>query len=123
MITGLHHVGLLVDDLETAIKNYEAQGFKVGTRFEISSIGAKAVMMINGKTGVELFEVKDRNDDLAKKIDRHIALASSDLEVDVKRAQSLGNELDIEISDGDPVKRFAFLKDKSGNYIELVEPL
>ena len=123
MITGLHHVGLLVDDLEAAVKNYAAQGFKIGTRFEISSIGAKAVMMVQGTTGVELFEVEDRNDDLARKIDRHVALASSDLEADVKHAQSLGNELVIDISNGDPVKRFAFLKDSSGNYVEIVEPL
>ncbi len=90
MITGLHHFGFRVESLEESIKFYEKIGYSVMKRFGGSSRGFQAVMMKKGKSHVELFTFVDPNSELSKKISRHFAFSSDNLEEDIKSYTNSG---------------------------------
>lgn len=121
MITGKHHEGRGVDDLEAEIKQYEAKGFKVSKRF--TKPGMKAALLFKGIEGIELFQFDNPGGELEQKINKHKAFVSDDLDDDVQHLINQGYELAIPISPGTITKRFAYLRDKTGNYVELLEPL
>ncbi len=123
MIIGLHHFGFRVDDLEKTVKQYESNGFSVFKRFESAERGLKAAMLKKGKSHVELFVFDDPEAELSKKIARHYAFESDNLDEDVQQFVDGGYEISIPISQGTVVKRFAYVQDKFGTQFELVEPL
>jgi catechol 2,3-dioxygenase-like lactoylglutathione lyase family enzyme len=123
MITGLHHVGLGVEDIDAEIAVYEQLGFDVLSRSEYKSMKAKTAMLRNGTALVELFQFADSTSELAGKIKKHSAFATDNLEADLQIFLNVGYELAIPIDDGDVVRRYAYVKDKAGNFIELCEPL
>lgn len=120
MIVRMHHFGMMVNDLEKEIKTYESFGFKVFKRF--GKPGIKAAMMFKGDAGIELFEFETPSGKLQTMTRKHSAFVSDDLENDIQKYIDRGYELAIPISKGDATKRWAYLKDKAGNYIELLEP-
>ncbi len=121
MITRMHHFGMMVGNLEKAIKDYESLGFTVFEHF--TKPGTKAVLMFKGDAGVEFFEFENPEGELEAKIKKHFAFVSDDLEADIQKYLDMGYELAIPLDEGTVVKRFAYLKDSVGNYIELLEPL
>lgn len=123
MIVGLHHFGFAVEDLEKAVELYASMGFEVFMRFEKESIGARSVMVRKDKSNIELWEFDDPNTELNKKIARHFAFESDDLEADIQAYLDAGYSESIPMSNGTVVKRYAYVQDKLGNQIELLEPL
>lgn len=122
MIKGLHHFGIRVDDLAEQVKFYESLGFTVGYKFKLDAINADAVMMMKNGTGIELFQFADSNDDLAQKIKKHSAFITDDIENDVQKFLDAGYELALPIDKGRIMKKYAYVKDAQGNYIELCVP-
>jgi catechol 2,3-dioxygenase-like lactoylglutathione lyase family enzyme len=120
LILKKHHVGLAVNDLDAEIAKYEKAGFKLGRRF--TKPGMKAAMLFKDGTGAEFFEFENPDGELEQKIKRHTAYVSDDLEKDVQQFLDDGCELAIPIEKGTVVKRYAYVKDPAGNYIELLEP-
>jgi catechol 2,3-dioxygenase-like lactoylglutathione lyase family enzyme len=116
-----HHVGMMVKDLNAEIAKYEAAGFKLDKRF--IKPGMKAAMLFKDGTGAELFEFENPDGELEQKVKQHTAYVSDDLEKDVQKFLDDGCELAIPIGKGVITKRFAYVKDRAGTYIELLEPL
>jgi catechol 2,3-dioxygenase-like lactoylglutathione lyase family enzyme len=123
LIVRLHHFGMMVEDVEKQVKVFESLGFKVVMRFSYDAIGAKAAMLNKDGAGVELWQMNDPENEMAKKIKKHSAFESDDLENDVKALLDSGYELAIPIRSGNVVKRYAYVSDDLGNYIELIELL
>lgn len=121
MIVRKHHVGMMVDDLEAEIKKYEEAGFRLSKRF--TKPGMKAAMLFKDETGAELFEFENPEGEQEQMIKQHTAYVSDELEKDVQDYLGRGCELAIPISKGVITKRFAYVKDRNGTYIELLEPL
>ena len=111
---------MMTDDLDQAVEAYEALGFKVFRRF--TKPGMKAAMLFKDEAGVEFFEFENPDGQMEQMIKQHSAFVSDDLENDVQEYLDHGYELAIPISEGTVVKRFAYVKDPAGNYIELLEP-
>lgn len=122
MIVRLNHLGFRVDDLEQAIGVYEKLGFSVQTRFGKGD-WALAAMMRKGDDGIELFQFKDPDAEISRKIGNHTAFTTNDIEADVKTFLDNGYTLSIPISPGTVVSRYAYVADKYGVQIELCEPL
>jgi catechol 2,3-dioxygenase-like lactoylglutathione lyase family enzyme len=122
MIVRLNHLGFRVDDLEQAINIYKKLGFTVQTRFGKGD-WALAAMMRKGDDGIELFQFKNPEDELSKKISNHTAFTTDDIEADLQLFLDNGYTLSIPISPGTVVKRYAYVADKYGVQIELCEPL
>lgn len=121
MIIRKHHEGMGVNDLELEIKKYEALGFKLFKRF--TKPGMKAAMLFKNDDGVEFFEFENPNGEMEQMIKRHTAFVSDDLENDVQEYIGRGYKSAIPITEGTITKRFAYVEDSAGNYIELLEPL
>lgn len=122
MIVRLNHLGFRTDDLDASISFYEKLGFTVAKRFGKGD-WALAAMMRKGDDGIELFQFKDPNDVLSRKISVHTAFTTDDIEADMQMFLDNGYELSIPISPGTVVKRYAYIADKHGVQIELCEPL
>lgn len=121
MITRMHHFGMMTDDLEKEIALYEAFGFTVFKRF--TKTGMSAVMLFKGEAGIEFFKFDNPDGDQESMIKKHSAFVSDDLENDIQKYLEQGYKLAIPISEGTVVKRYAYIEDAVGNYIELLEPL
>lgn len=122
MIKKLHHEGFEVENLDKAIQLYESLGFTVRAKFEYPEANFQACMMISVNGGsVELFEFHDKQHAMYQKVRRHTAFESDDIEADMQRLLQSGYELAIPLREGKLVKRYAYLKDQYGMYIELLE--
>lgn len=111
---------MATDNLEESVAAYESLGFTVFKRF--TKPGMKAAMLFKDDAGVEFFEFESPDGEMEQMIKKHSAFVSDDLEADVQKYLDQGYELAIPISDGTVMKRFAYVKDRAGNYIELLEP-
>lgn len=124
MIKGLHHVGIQVEDLEDSVQYYESLGFVTAGSFEYADAEFRATMMKSDNLGgIELFQFDNPGHELVEKIRRHSALETDDLDKDLQSFLDRGCELAIPITTGKVVKRYAYIKDQFGNYIELLETL
>ena len=131
-LTGLHHVGATVSDLDASIAWYrETLGFE-----QLSSYGwpgVRAAFIGRGDTRIELFQ----NDEAAPMSDQrrrpetnlriggigHLAVGVADIDVAVADLQ--GRQVEIvapprEVPDGSG-SRFAFIRDNEGMLVELFE--
>jgi methylmalonyl-CoA/ethylmalonyl-CoA epimerase len=124
-----HHGGISVPDLEASIRWYaEVLDFEVEQRLEIPAIPAKVAMLRRGDLRLELFEVpgaqplpeerRHPNLDLRTHGNKHLAFAIKDLDSAERELKSRGADIVW-------VRRFEFganifLRDNSGNLIELV---
>ena len=121
MIIGLDHAGYRVENLEESITHYENLGFKILKRFEIENENIKAAMLRKGEQGIELFECPNPTAEISKKVSHHIALRSDDVDADVQKFLNDGWKISMPISTGRVVKKYAYVEDKLGNQIEIVE--
>jgi methylmalonyl-CoA/ethylmalonyl-CoA epimerase len=62
----LHHIGIVVADIEAAVKKYAALGFQGGERFEMTEQGVIAVTYHAGPGYVELIQPTDPDGAIAR---------------------------------------------------------
>ena len=120
MISQIHHLGIGVEDIEAQVPVYQGAGFRIINEAKYEGIG-RCVMLESGTARVELFQFDDPSSELARKINNHTAFATNDLEADLQYFLGHGYVLAIPIDDGDYVKRYAYVEDPAGNFIELCE--
>lgn len=125
-----HHVGLSVPDLEASIKWYQEKlGFNVEKRLFIKQIPAKVAFLVNGKFRVELFEVpgaaflpEDRrfpDRDLKTHGIKHLSFGVKDVRKTMEILKNRGVDVAMEsVVEGNAM---AFIRDNSGNLIEINE--
>ena len=125
-----HHVGLSVPDLEASIKWYQEKlGFNLEKRVFIEQIPAKIAFLLNGKFRLELFEVagaaalpearRSPNQDLMTHGTKHLSLGVKDVRKAMAILKSRGVDVAMEnVVEGKPM---AFIRDNSGNLIEINE--
>ena len=125
-----HHVGLSVPDLEASIKWYQEKlGFSLEKRIFLEQIPAKIAFLQNGKFRLELFEVagaaalpearRSPNQDLMTHGTKHLSLGVKDVRKAMEILKSRGVDVAMEnVVEGKPM---AFIRDNSGNLIEINE--
>lgn len=121
MIKRFLHLAVTVDDLESSIPIYEALGMKEVERFESPEPKASIVLMEdrNG-TGVELWQLIDKEHPYAKIISGHTAYETDALEEDT--ALLLGRGFTEAMPSGeDDTLRFAILRSPNGKTVELCQ--
>ena len=132
-LTGLHHVGATVRNLDASIAWYrEAFGFDLLS--EYGWPGVRVAFVGRGDVRIELFEVADaapmgedrRRPETNLRIGGigHLALAVVDVEAAV--ADLRGRQVEIvapprDVTDGSG-SRFAFVRDNEGMLLELFQP-
>jgi len=122
----LHHVALIVTDLEKSISFYSSYfDFSVEKRFEKPEKGAKAVYLVNkDNQRIELFQFENMQDanvtDIGVKGIRHIAFSVEDIERAVEEYTKRGLSF-TKITMGASGKRYCFTQDPDGIQIEFYE--
>lgn len=87
----LHHIGIVVADLESARKRYETLGFSGAERFEVPEQQIVAVVYRSGAGYVELIQPTDADGPIARYMAKrgegthHVAYAVDDIEVTLSR--------------------------------------
>jgi len=125
-----HHVGLSVPDLAASIKWYrEKLGFNVEKQLFIEQIPAKIAFLVNGKFRLELFEVAGAtrlpearrfpNQDLMTHGTKHLSLGVKDVRKTMDILKNRG--VDVAMESAVEGKPMAFIRDNSGNLIEINE--
>jgi len=128
----IDHVGVAVDDLDSALALYEGTfGMPVAHRETVSEQGVEAVLLDVGDCHVELLQPLGERTAVGKFLARrgpglhHVAYRVDDIESALARLR----ELDIELIDSEPRtgirhSRVAFLHPRStgGVLTEIVEP-
>lgn len=119
MIGKFLHVGFEVDDLDEAIEFYKRLGFSLEKQFDKPEPKAKAAHVVNkdGNT-FELWQFIDKEHPQVEFIRRHIAFESNNLDDDIEELINSGCKLVIPKTKGVTLT-YAFVQDKSGNYIEI----
>lgn len=127
---GLHHVGIVVADLETALARYATLGFGPGDRFEVPEQGVIAFTFQAGAGYVELITPTNPDGPIARFLTRrgegvhHVAYRVEDLSATLDRLASAGVRLiDVAPRRGTHGWRIAFVHPEScaGVLTELVE--
>ena len=126
----LHHVGIVVGDLDAAVARHQALGFGPGERFELLEQRVVAVTFAAGPGWTELIAPTDPDGPIArfhaKRGDglHHVAYAVPDLDATLSRLAASGVRLiDPQARTGAHGWRVAFLHPESCNGVltELVE--
>lgn len=126
----LHHIGIVVSDLETARKRYESLGFTGGERFEVQEQHIVAVVFRAGQGYVELIQPTDAGGPvvcyMAKRGEgmHHVAYAVDDIEATLLRLRAANVRLiDQHPRAGTHGWRIAFIHPESchGVLTELVQ--
>jgi methylmalonyl-CoA/ethylmalonyl-CoA epimerase len=100
----LHHVGLVVSDLDAAIANYVALGFGDADRFDVPEQGIRAAFFLLAQGAVELIQPTDPEGAIGRFMAKrgegfhHAAYAVDDLAASLDRLANAG----IELIDGAP---------------------
>lgn len=119
MIIKFWHTGLTVENLDDAIEQYQALGFKLVKRIEKPEPKAVAAFMDHPSgSGVELWQWFDKDHPEVKFIRNHLAFMSDDLDNDVEKLKKQGFEVVIPKTEG-VVVNYVFVRDGSGNYFEI----
>lgn len=126
----LHHVGIVVADLEEARRRYETLGFTDGERFEVPEQRIIAVVYRAGEGCVELIQPTDAGGPIARYMAKrgegshHVAYAVDDIEAALVRLKAEGVRLiDEQPRAGTHGWRIAFIHPESchGVLTELVQ--
>lgn len=121
MILRIDHVGILVEDLDAAIKFYEKLGFSVENRFEVKAEKGRAATIRKVNSKIELFEFENKETPLAKIVEHHIGFETNDIQKDLELFLSNGYELILPIASGTVVKQKCFVKSADNQYVELIK--
>jgi methylmalonyl-CoA/ethylmalonyl-CoA epimerase len=126
----LHHVGIVVADIDAATSHYETLGFANGERFEMTEQGVIAVTFRSGPGYVELIQPTDPDGAIARFMTKrgegmhHVAYRVDDLRGTLDRLAAAG----VRLIDATPRRgahgwRVAFVHPESCNGVltELVE--
>lgn len=126
----LHHIGIVVANLESARKRYETLGFSGGERFEVPEQHIVAVVFHAGAGYIELIQPTDADGPIARYMAKrgegthHVAYAVDDIEATVARLKAVGVRLiDERPRAGTHGWRIAFIHPESchGVLTELVQ--
>jgi len=126
----LHHVGIVVADVEAAARKYEALGFRNGKRFEVPAQGIVAIVYKAGPGYIELIQPTDPEGPIGRFMAKrgegahHVAYAVDDIESALARLKAAGVRLIDEVPRvGLHGWRIAFIHPESchGVLTELVE--
>lgn len=126
----LHHVGIVVADIDVAAERYAALGFRDGERFDIPEQGVIAITYHAGPGYVELIQPTNPEGAIAKFMAKrgegmhHVAYRVPDLEGTLARLAEAGVRLiDEAPRAGAHGWRIAFIHPEAGNgvLIELVD--
>lgn len=125
-----HHGAMSVPDLQGAIAWYQKMlDFQLESVVKLAHVPADVAMLRRGELRIELFEVPGAaslpperripDEDLRTHGNKHVAFAVRDLDVAVAELQRRGADIVF-------VKKFefgavAFVRDNSGNLIELLQ--
>ncbi len=96
---GLHHVGIVVADLEPALARYGALGFGPGERFQVPEQGVIAVTFRSGPGYVELIHPTDPDGPIARFLAKrgdgvhHVAYRVTNLTETLDRLAAVGVRL------------------------------
>ena len=127
---GLHHVGIVVADLDAAVVRYQALGFGEGERYSIPEQHVEAVVFRAGPGSVELIHPTDPEGPIARYLAKrgegmhHVAYRVADLPATLARLATSGVRLiDTSPRTGTHGWRIAFVHPESchGVLTELVE--
>ncbi len=127
---GLHHVGIVVADLDAAVAQYHALGFGAGERFAVPDQQVEAVVFAAGPGYVELIQPTDPGSPIARFMAKrgegmhHLALRVAEIAFSLDRLQAAGIRLiDTAPRTGTHGWRIAFVHPESCNgvLVELVE--
>ena len=127
---GLHHVGIVVANLDAAVAHYQALGFGAGERFAVPGQQVEAVVFAAGPGYVELIQPTDPAGPIARFMAKrgegmhHLALRVAELSASLDRLQAAGVRLiDTVPRIGTHGWRIAFVHPESCNgvLVELVE--
>jgi methylmalonyl-CoA/ethylmalonyl-CoA epimerase len=126
-----HHCGISVPDLEASIAWYrDMLGFSVIKRQTLDVVSAKIAFLKHGEFLIELFEIKDAsplpddrrhpNRDICTHGTKHIAFSVDNVPKFIDSLKKRGVDIAMDVNMmGD--KAMAFIRDNSGNLIEIVE--
>lgn len=95
----LHHVALVVEDLDAAVERYRLLGFEGGERFTVAEQAVEAVLLQSGDSWIELIRPTDPDGPIARFLAKrgegmhHVAYAVSDLEVALAHLAAAGVRL------------------------------
>jgi len=127
----LDHIGIAVDDLDTAIELYrEKLGFDVESVADVPGFGVKVAFLPLGEGNVELVQPVADDSAMAKFLEKkgpgfhHLCFRVDDIRAELARLEDAGVQLvDKEPREGAHGTLVAFLHPKStgGVLIELVE--
>ena len=126
-----HHCGISVPDIEAAIAWYQdILGFSVIKRANIEAVPAKIAFLKHGDFHLELFQIENAaplpeerrhpNLDICTHGTKHIAFAVPDVRefIDGMKKRGVDIAMDVNMMED---KAMAFIRDNSGNLIEVVE--
>ena len=127
-IEAVDHAGAAVEDIAAAVDWWHTHfGFELELQFDVPDIGAKIAFIRFGNQRIEFINFpntrrKDRDvfDSLGHAGLHHIALRVDDCARAVQDLRERGVEILAEPADS-PTAVYAFLRDGSGNYVELIE--
>jgi methylmalonyl-CoA/ethylmalonyl-CoA epimerase len=126
----LHHVGILVGDLDTAIARYQALGFPEPEIFDIADQGVRVASFDVARGYVEILAPTEPESGVVRYLEsrgegmHHVAYAVADLEAALRHLDAAGFELiDRVPRTGVHGWRIAFIHPRScvGVLTELVE--
>jgi methylmalonyl-CoA/ethylmalonyl-CoA epimerase len=126
-----HHCGISVPDLDASIAWYrDMLDFTLEKRLSIDELAANIAFLRHGNFLIELFEIKDAeplpegrsypNKDIQTHGTKHIAFSVDDVPEYISSLKKRGADIamDVNMMEG---KAMAFIRDNTGNLIEIVE--
>jgi methylmalonyl-CoA/ethylmalonyl-CoA epimerase len=122
----IDHVAIAVNDLDSAVKNYEKVLNANKVEVEVVDNEKVRVAMINLQdTRIELMEPTDQSSTIAKYLKEHgegihhIAITADDIENDVSRASKNGAKILGQLRTGSYGRKITFVHPKSMNGVLL----
>jgi methylmalonyl-CoA epimerase len=132
MITKVHHVGVVVRDIEDAMRFWrDTLGLPMHALETMQDQGVKAALLSTGESEIELLEPIVADNGVARYLERkgeglhHICLQSDDIERDLTTLRFKGTQLIDEQTRVGLAGRICFLHPSAmdGALIELCQPL
>ena len=95
----LHHIGIVVEDLDVAAASYERLGFSDGERFSVPEQGIEAIVYMAGLGYMELIQPTDPEGAIGRYLAKrgpgthHVAYAVDDIAASLDRLRAAGVRL------------------------------